>query len=129
MERKADFSPLAKYLQFFDTDFFDVGRAIETEDRFGNIIFTDPEIPLYENLACHCVPSNRDNPDPLNAMTQPVFETVEVFCNVHFDVKTGDLITVRKTSPFGDILKAYRGRASEPVVRQARQTFLFTQTS
>lgn len=118
---KINFEPIGEAMQAFDTDKMDIGRRTSIINPDGTEGETNPEQPLYTDVACHISFKNIDNPDPNTSETRPINKLVTISCPVSTDLQNGDLITAYKLNSSGETLETYVGVIGEPSTSMSRK--------
>lgn len=119
---KINFEPIGKAMRVFDTDKMSIFRRTEIENPDGTTGETSPNIPLYENVACHIDFITADNPDSATADTQPIIVGIRLHCGLEIDLQNGDYIIASKLANDGTIIETYKGLIGEPTVTQSRKS-------
>ena len=119
---KINFEPIGKAVQAFDTDKMDIGRRQVVVNPDGTEGETNPEVPLYTNIACHISFDHIDNPDPQTVVTRPIIKALKISCPIDVDLQNGDLVTAYKLSYDGNVIESYTGVIGEPTSSMSRKT-------
>ena len=119
---KINFEPIGEAMKSFDTDKMNIGRRTEVVNPDGTTGETNPEQPLYTNVACHISFEQIDNPDPSTAATRPIIKALKISCSIDVDLQNGDLVTAYKLANDGSIIETYIGTIGEPSTSMSRKT-------
>lgn len=87
---------------------------------------TEPlaEAPKAENIPCHLVVTQGDNPNAsatLGAATLPILIYAKVYTGLGVVINVDDVLVVQKKDKNGKVLATYYGKAGVPTVRQSRK--------
>lgn len=119
---KINFEPIGKAMEAFDTDKMSIGRRQPVENPDGTSGETNPDIPLYTDVACHISFDSIDNPDPNTVETRPIIKALRISCGIDVDLQNGDLITAYKLDSNGNTIETYIGVIGEPSTSMSRKT-------
>lgn len=98
-------------------------RAFET-DNILSITEKTSETPKAENIPCHLVIAQGDNPNTsatLGAATLPILIYAKVYTGLGVVINVDDVLVVQKKDKKGNVLATYHGKAGVPTVRQSRK--------
>ena len=98
-------------------------RAFETDNILS---VTEPlaSAPKAENVPCHLVVTQGDNPNTsaaLGAATLPILIYAKVYTGLGVVINVDDELVVQKKDKKGNVLATYHGKAGVPTVRQSRK--------
>lgn len=87
---------------------------------------TEPlaEAPKAENIPCHLVVTQGDNPNAsatLGAATLPILVYAKVYTGLGVVINVDDVLVVQKKDKKGNVLATYYGKAGVPTVKQSRK--------
>ena len=119
---KINFEPIGEAMKAFDTDKMDIGRRTEVLNPDGTSGETDPNTPIYTNIACHISFEQIDNPNPNTAETRPIIKALKISCPIEVDLQNGDLVTAYKLAADGTTIETYVGVVGEPSSSMSRKT-------
>lgn len=80
--------------------------------------------PKAENIPCHLVVTQGDNPNTsatLGAATLPILVYAKVYTGLGVVINVDDEIVVQKKDRGGNVLATYYGKAGVPTVKQSRK--------
>lgn len=80
--------------------------------------------PKVENVPCHLVITQGDNPNTsatLGAATLPILIYAKVYTGLGVVINVDDELVVQKKDKKGNVLATYHGKAGVPTVRQSRK--------
>ena len=98
-------------------------RAFET-DNILSITEKTSETPKAENIPCHLVIEQGDNPNAsatLGAATLPILIYAKVYTALGVVINVDDVLVVQKKDKKGNVLATYYGKAGVPTVKQSRK--------
>ena len=119
---KINFGIISNALTMLDTDKMDIGRRIEVTNPDGTTGETNPQTPLYTDVACHISFVTADNPNAGTVDTKPTITGLKINCSLDVDIQKGDYITARKLDANGTVLETYKGIIGFPTVTESRKS-------
>lgn len=93
-------------------------------DNILSITEPSASAPKAENVPCHLVVTQGDNPDTsatLGAATLPILIYAKVYTGLGVVINVDDVLVVQKKDKNGNVLATYHGKAGVPTVRQSRK--------
>lgn len=117
-----NFGIISEPLKQLDTDKIDIGRRTTIENPDGTTGETNPNEPLYTDIACHISFVSADNPDSETIDTQPIITGLRINCPLEVDLQKGDYITAYKLNAENNTLEIYKGIIGAPKVTESRKS-------
>jgi len=120
--RLDSFSPLLTEMM---TDEMDVYRHTEVQNSDGTTSTILPTSPLHTQIKCRVSFSSLDNPRESEIDQTPIKVVPKIFCSTLADIKTGDMIVVRRLRHDKSTMVTYRGQIGLPANYLTHKEALF----
>ena len=108
-------------------DRFDIHRYDESLNEDGTVSNLPSADPTLSDIPCKISYSNSDLAESSREDTNPIEQSIKLFCRPDVQVNKGDMLMVRRMSENGQVVQTFSGTANAPNKFLTHQEIMFTE--